>query len=89
MPDNTLDRKIVLETFIKHETLTIDDLGKKENIGVVADLNHLQLLLTELLNSGHLEDLPGVKPLTYTITQKGIEEGVRLRAVDKNKERIQ
>lgn len=82
MTHNTLDRKIVLETLIKHETLTIDDLGKKENIGVVADKNHLQLLLTELLNSGHLEDLPGVKPLTYTITQKGIEEGVRLRSVD-------
>lgn len=82
MTHNTLDRKIVLETLIKHETLTIDDLGKKENIGVVADKNHLQLLLTELLNSGYLEDLPGVKPLTYTITQKGIEEGVRLRSVD-------
>jgi predicted ArsR family transcriptional regulator len=81
--DETLDRKLVLEALIKHETLTIDDLSKKENIGVVADKNHLQLLLTELLNSGHLEDLPGVQPLTYTITQKGIEEGVRLRAAEK------
>ena len=81
--DKPIDRKIVLETLIKHETLTIDDLGKKENTGVVADKNHLQLLLTELLNSGHLENLPGVQPATYTITQKGIEEGVRLRTTEK------
>jgi len=79
MPHDTLDRKIVLDTLIKHETLTIDDLGKKENIGIVVDKHHLQLLLTELSNSGHLQDLPGVQPITYTITQKGIEEGVRLR----------
>jgi hypothetical protein len=85
LPHNTINRKIVLDTLIQHETLTIDDLGKKEIIGVVADKNHLQLLLTELSNGGYLEDLPGVQPLTYTITKKGIEEGVRLRAADKTK----
>jgi hypothetical protein len=79
MTHNKIDRKIVLETLIKHETLTIDDLEKKENIGIVPDAAHLRLLLEELRDSGHLENLPGVIPLTYTITKKGIDEGVRLK----------
>jgi hypothetical protein len=74
-----LDRQVVLDTLIKHETLTIDDLAKKETIGVIADVAHLRFLVEELKDSGHLQNLPGVVPLTYTITKKGIDEGVRLR----------
>jgi hypothetical protein len=80
--DNKIDRKIVLETLIRHETLTLPDLAKKENIGVVPDIAHLKYLLDELHDSGHLHNLPGVNPLTYTITKKGIEEGVRLRNIE-------
>jgi hypothetical protein len=80
-----IDRKTVLDTLIKHETLTIDDLTKKENIGVVPDPEHLRFLLEELRDSGHLENLPGVEPLTYTITKKGIDEGVRLKETGDNK----
>jgi hypothetical protein len=84
--DNTkIDREIVLDTLIKHETLTIDDLGKAENIGVAPDPVHLRLLLEELSGSGHLENLPGVLPLTYTITKKGIDEGVRLKTINTGK----
>jgi hypothetical protein len=75
---NKIDRTIVLETLIKHETLTIEDLMKKENSGVMPDQVHLKFLLEELSDSGHIVHLKGVTPLTYSITRKGIEEGVRL-----------
>lgn len=77
---NKIDSKLVLNTLIQHETLTIDDLTKKENIGVlISDTTHLRLQLEELKDNGYLEDLAGVTPLTYTITKKGIDEGVRLK----------
>jgi hypothetical protein len=79
MHNGQVDRKIVLDTLIKHETLTIDDLNKPENLGVCPDPVHLQLLLEELAGSGYLENLPCVLPVTYTITKKGIDEGVRLK----------
>ncbi|MCE3282163.1 MAG: hypothetical protein K0Q66_900 [Chitinophagaceae bacterium] len=87
MKNKRIDRQILLETLIKHETLTIIDLAKEENLGLVPDPNHLDLLLQELRDSGHVEDLPGVLPVTYTITVKGIDEGLRLRNLpgsDKN-----
>ncbi|WP_181308737.1 hypothetical protein [Rufibacter sp. XAAS-G3-1] len=63
---------------IKHETLTIDDIGKEKNLGLVPAPNHLQFLLDELVESGHIHTLDGVFPCTYTITTKGIIEGRRL-----------
>ncbi|HEY1113449.1 MAG TPA: hypothetical protein VGE66_07800 [Chitinophagaceae bacterium] len=75
----TINRKIVLDTLIKHETLTVDDLGKEENLGMVPDKDHLNFLLNELENSGHITLLEGTDPVTYTITVKGIEEGKRLQ----------
>lgn len=69
---------IVLNTLIRHETLTIDDLGKKENLGMVPNQDHLNFLLIELEQSGYIMLLDGVTPKTYTITVKGIEEGKRL-----------
>lgn len=74
----SLNRRRVLNTLIKHETLTVDDLRKEENLGIVPDEEHLNFLLTELEQSGHITLLKGVTPSTYTITVKGIEEGKRL-----------
>lgn len=73
-----LNRSIVLNTLIKHETLVIGDLSKKENLGLMPNTSHLQLLIDELIESGHVHQLDGVTPCTYTITDKGIQEGKRL-----------
>lgn len=75
---DTLNRAIVLNTLIKHETLTIDDFAKLENLGVIPKDKHLQFLIDELIESGHIHMLNGVTPATYTITKKGIKEGARL-----------
>ncbi len=75
---SNINRTIVLNSLIKHETLTIADVGKEENLGMVANTEHLNFLLGELVESGHIHTLNGVKPVTYTITEKGIKEGDRL-----------
>jgi hypothetical protein len=69
---------MVLNTLIKHETLTISDLANMVNPGTMSKDNHLQFLLDELIQSGHIHMLIGVSPCTYTITNKGIKEGTRL-----------
>ena len=73
-----INRTIVLNSLIKHETLTIVDLRKKENLGVTPNNTHLNFLLNELMESKHIDSLNGVTPVTYTITTKGIVEGERL-----------
>jgi hypothetical protein len=73
-----VNRKILLETLIKHETLTINDIAKKENLGVVPNKEQLGFLLSELSLSKHILKLSGADAATYTITQKGIDEGRRL-----------
>ena len=78
----TINRTTVLNSLIKHETLTIDDFRKAEYLGMVADNVHLNYLLNELIESGHVHTLNGVTPLTYTITRKGIIEGARLNEKD-------
>jgi hypothetical protein len=75
---SNINRQIVLNSLIKHETLTIEDIGKKENLGIVPDKIDLNSLLEELMEGGYISDLDGVVPVTYTITSKGIEEGERL-----------
>jgi hypothetical protein len=77
---NIINRRLLLNTFIKHETMNILDAGSEENLGFVPPAEHLQFLLEELAGEGHLLVLDGVFPPTYTITVKGIEEGVRLNA---------
>lgn len=73
-----VNRNILLDTLIKHETLTEDDIAKEENLGVVPNKEQLGFLLNELSLSGHIQVLSGAAPVTYTITQKGIDEGARL-----------
>lgn len=74
-----LNRTRVLNTLIRHETLTVDDIAKEENLGLVPNKEHLQFLLDELTASEHIHILSGAVPCTYTITDKGIEEGKRLK----------
>ena len=75
-----INRKIILDTLIKHETLTIDDIGKQENLGISADPKQLKFLLSQLTTSGHIQILSGAEPITYSITTSGIEEGERLKS---------
>jgi len=75
---STLNRELVLNTLIRHETLTIIDIRKEKNIGVIPDKIHLNYLLNELMESGHIQTLNGVVPATFTITSKGISEGKRI-----------
>jgi hypothetical protein len=78
---STLNRALVLNTLIKHETLTFPDLGKNENLGITANQHHLQLLVDELEEDSYIQKLDGANPCTYTITDKGIAEGKRLMAL--------
>lgn len=79
-----INRTMVLNSLIKHETLSIVDIRKAENLGIVPDNLHLNYLLNELVESGHVDILNGVSPCTYTITNKGIEEGERLNETVNN-----
>jgi predicted transcriptional regulator len=71
----TLNRRLVLNALIKHETLTITDIAKKENLGIVPDQDLLDSILGELTQRGLINVLDDVIPCTYTITDKGINEG--------------
>lgn len=74
-------RKIVLDTLTRHETLTIDDISKNENLGMVPDKGQLRYLLHQLIINGHILVLDGATPVTYTITTSGIKERDRLLAL--------
>jgi hypothetical protein len=74
----TLNRTLVLKSLIKHETLLLGDIAKEENLGMIPNEAHLQYLLDELNESGHIHLMDGIEPPTYTITVKGINEGARL-----------
>ena len=75
----TLNRTLVLNTLIKHETLTLTDIAKEENLGMIPNEQNLRFLLEELDESGFIQKLDGTAVSTYTITDKGIEEGKRLK----------
>ena len=77
----TLNRKLLLKTLIKHETLTLTDIGREKNLGLTPNKHHLQILLDELERDSYIQKLGGAIPCTYTITNKGITEGNGLRAV--------
>ena len=78
---STLNRKIVLNTLIKHETMTFPDLAKEENLGMASNEHHLRLLVNELEEDAYIQRLDGAVPCTYTITEKGITEGKRLKGL--------
>lgn len=71
----------VLRTLVKHETLTVYDIGRAENIGFLANNAQLRFILSQLTISGYLVILAGVIPATYTITTEGIAESKRLEAL--------
>jgi len=48
---------------------------------MIPDEEQLQIMLNELVENGYVDALDGVTPCTYTITNKGIEEGERLNEV--------
>ena len=75
---STLHSGMVLNALIQHETLTIEDISKKEILGLLPNDHHLQALLTELKKNRLIDILNDVVPVTYTVTQKGIDEGLRL-----------
>ncbi len=77
----TLNRILLLNTLIKHGTLTLKDVGKHETLGLTPNKHHLQVLLDQLEQQSCIQKLNGALPCTYTITDKGIAEGNRLRAV--------
>lgn len=77
-----VNRELVLNTLIKHETLTINDIADPGNLGVSPDAGQLQQVLEQLLQSGYITTLDGVHPTTYTITTEGIEEGQRLKKAE-------
>lgn len=78
-----INRNVLLHTMIKHETLTIQDIMKKENLGVEPNVAQLKLLITDLQNDGTIEQLNNVLPETLTITVKGIAEYAGLTEADK------
>ncbi|MGZ3845844.1 MAG: hypothetical protein ACXVLT_05380 [Flavisolibacter sp.] len=77
----TLNRMVVLNTLIKHETLTLPDLRKEENLGIATNGYSLLFLLDGLEEERLIERLDGAVPCTYTITTEGIAEGKRLKAL--------
>ena len=78
-----INRNVLLHTMVKHETLTIHDIMKKENLGVEPDVAQVKLLITDLQNDGAIEQLNDVVPQTLTITVKGIAEYAALTDADK------
>jgi len=76
-----LNRTLLLNTLIKHETLTLTDIGKPVNLGLTPNKHHLQMLLDELEQQSFIQKLHGAIPCTYTVTDKGIAEGNNLKAV--------
>lgn len=70
----TLNRTLVLQTLIKHETLIRSDIAKEENLGMIPDNDQLQSILDELNESGFIHLMDGIQLPTYTITEKGIQE---------------
>ncbi|MDB5197187.1 MAG: hypothetical protein JWP88_1558 [Flaviaesturariibacter sp.] len=73
-----LTRKTLIDALIHHETLTIDDIAKPVNLGLLPDAGELTYLLNDLKREGFITIIGGASPCTYTITDKGISEGRRL-----------
>jgi DNA-binding PadR family transcriptional regulator len=70
----------VLSALRKHETLTFPDLLLEKNLGFKAEPEEVEKVLKQLSEDKFIDTLSGAKPVTYTITAKGIEEHDRLTA---------
>lgn len=80
---NNWDRNVLLHTMVKHETLTINDIMKKENLGIEPNAGKVKNSITQLQQDGAIEQLSDVEPATFTITVKGIEEYASLTDAEK------
>lgn len=80
---NNWDRNVLLHTMVKHETLTINDIMKKENLGVEPNVDRLNFSISQLQQDGAIEQLSDVEPATFTITVKGIAEYASLTSAEK------
>ena len=74
---------MLLHTMVKHETLTIDDLLKKENLGVEPNVAQAKLLISELRQDHLIEQLSDVVPETLTNTNKAMAAYENLGDADK------
>lgn len=75
---NTLTPLIVLKALVKHETLTFPDLVQEKNLGINLPSEDIEMALENLESKKLVSKLDGIHPPTYTITQKGIEESLKL-----------
>lgn len=80
---NNWARNILLHTMVKHETLTINDIMKKENLGVEPNVGQVNNSISEMQQDGTIEQLSNVEPATFTITVKGIAEYASLTDAEK------
>lgn len=78
-PITPINSNMLLDILISHETLTIDAFSTIDTMKTYADKTPIKPLLEELHAGGFIETLNDVSPLTYTITEKGIAEGTRLK----------
>lgn len=69
---------IVLKALVKHETLTLPDLMLEKNLGVRVANEEVATAVEKLHQQDLVDMLDGVKPPTYTITEKGIEASQQL-----------
>lgn len=80
---NNWNRNVLLHAMVKHETLTMHDIMKKENLGVEPNVSQLNNTIKELQQDGAIEQLSDVEPATFTITVKGITEYAGLQNAEK------
>lgn len=80
---NNWNRNVLLHAMVKHETLTINDIMKKENLGIEPDKSQVSNTIKELHKDGAIEQLNDVEPATFTITVKGITEYAGLGNAEK------
>ena len=72
---------MLLNTVSKHHHLTLNEIVKEENLGMVPDEYQVRYLLRQLTINGFIKVLEGISPVTYMITAKGAEEQKRLAMI--------
>jgi DNA-binding PadR family transcriptional regulator len=70
----TVTPLIVLMALFKHETLTLPDLFLEKNLGASIRPQEVERALKLLEEQKFVSQLAGTDPVTYTITDNGIEE---------------